>query len=75
MKRETRHWGTRELGWIDENRSPLRVSIATELPETRIFIDKLYRNFTASGRRLHTDQLIQNRGDSPWLPVTGDEDP
>ena len=45
----------------------LRISIATELPETRIFIDRLYHEFTASGRRFHTEQIIQKRGSLPWL--------
>lgn len=72
MNRETPHWEARELDVND--RLPLRISISAELPETRIFIDKLYREFTASGRRLHTEQIIQKRGRMSWLPVSRDDD-
>ncbi len=74
MNRETPHWGARTQGASEDSGPPLRVLIATELPETRIFVDRLYHEFTASGRRLHTDQLVQDRGNLPWLLVGSDED-
>ena len=73
MNRETRHWGARESN-ANEERSSLRRSITAELPETRIFIDRLYHEFTAAGRRLHTDLIAQKRGSLPWLPVSSDDD-
>lgn len=42
-----------------DDRSLLRTFIAAELPETRIFINRLYREFTASGRRSHVARIIQ----------------
>ena len=74
MNRETPHWGARKLDVSKDDLSPLRISITAELPETRIFIDRLYHEFTAAGRRLHTDRIAQKRGSLPWLPVSGDGD-
>lgn len=74
MNRETRHWGARESNANEDARSSLRRSITAELPETRIFIDRLYHDFTAAGRRLHTDRIAQKRGSLPWLPVSGDDE-
>lgn len=73
MNRETRHWGAREDA-DEDGRSSLRISITAELPETRIFIDRIYHEFTAAGRRLHTDRIVQKRGSLPWLPVSSDDD-
>ena len=74
MNRETPHWGARGLDANENDRSLLRISITAELPETRIFIDRLYHEFTASGRRLHTEQIMQKRGSLPWLPVSSHDD-
>ncbi len=70
MNRETRHWGDAD----EDGRSFLRISITAELPETRIFIDRIYHEFTAAGRRLHADRIVQKRGSLPWLPVSSDDD-
>ena len=64
------HWGARELGKHEGGRSPLRTLVGAELPETRIFIDRLYHEFTASGRRIQTDRLVQSRGNMPWFVLT-----
>lgn len=74
MNRETPHWGARELDANEDDRSSLRISITAELPETRIFIDRIYHEFTAAGRRLHTDRIVQKRDSLPWLPVSSDDD-
>ena len=50
-----------------DDRSPLRTFIAAELPETRIFVDRLYREFTASGRRLHIEEIVRKCGGLSWL--------
>ena len=75
MSDETPHWGSRELGKRQRDHSPLRSLITTELSETRIFVDQLYREFTASGRRIQTGRLVQSRGDSsPWFSLARDGD-
>lgn len=74
MNRETRHWGARESNANEDACSSLRRSITAELPETRIFIDRLYHDFTAAGRRLHTERIVQRRGGVPWLSVSSDDD-
>ena len=74
MSRETPHWGALELDAHDRERPPLRISIVADLPETRMFIGRIYREFTASGRRLHAEQIIQKRGNLPWFPVSSDDD-
>ncbi len=74
MSRKTPHWGTREHGGSEDDHLPLQTFIAAELPETRIFIDQLHREFTDSGRRIRIDRLIRSGGHSPWFSVTPDED-
>ena len=74
MKHETPHWGARTLDADEADRSRLRISIAAELPETRIFIDRLYHEFTASGRRFHAEQIMQKRGNHPWFFISNDDD-
>lgn len=53
-----------------DDRLPLRIFIAAELPEPRIFIDKLYHEFTETGRRLHIEEIVRKRGSLSWLAVT-----
>ena len=50
-----------------DNRLPLRIFIAAELPETRILIDRLYREIMASGRRLHIEEIVRGCGSPSWL--------
>ena len=67
MNRENRHWGKRELNQGMEKRLSLRSLIHTQLPETRIFVDRLHREFTTSGRRMRTNRLIRNKSGLPWF--------
>ena len=53
-----------------EGRLPLRTFITAELPETRIFIDRLYREFTESGRRFHIEKSVRKCDRLPWLSAT-----
>ena len=52
----------------------LRILISKELPDTRIFVDKLFHEYIASGRRLQTERLVQNKDRLPWLPATQEAD-
>ena len=74
MSQETSHWGEHELGKREKDPSSLRTLIDAELPETRIFVDRIYQEFTASGRRIQTAQFIRNKGASPWFLVADDGD-
>ena len=67
MNRETPPWDVRKPSANEDDRASLRTLIADELPETRMFIDSLYREFTVSGRRLHVDRIVRERGDRVWL--------
>lgn len=67
MNRETPPWDVRKPSANEDGRASLRTLIADELPETRMFIDSLYREFTVSGRRLHIDRIVRERGDRAWL--------
>ena len=67
MNRETPPWGVREPSANEDESVSLRILIADELPETRMFIDRLYREFTASGRRLHIDRIVRERSNRAWL--------
>ena len=58
MNCETPPWGAREPSANENDRASLWVLIADELPETRMFVDRLYREFTATGRRLHIDRIV-----------------
>ena len=69
MNSEVQHWGAHVFGSDVVSVLP-RMSIKTELPETRIFIDKIYQEFTASGRRLQTERLVQSKGRLTWLPAS-----
>lgn len=68
------HWDTREFDRPEHRRSTVRTLVGAELPETRIFIDQLYHELTASGRRIQTDRLVQNKDNSPWFRLTHGED-
>ena len=67
MNRETPPWDVRKPSANEDDRASLRTLIADELPETRMFIDSLYREFTVSSRRLHVDRIVRERGDRAWL--------
>lgn len=73
MNDETQHWGAHIFG-TEVGSAPPRMSIKAELPETRIFIDKIYQEFTASGRRIQTERLVQSKDRLPWLPATQEAD-
>lgn len=73
MSEETQHWGSHALG-NDVIGSPPRISISKELPDTRIFVDKLFHEYIASGRRLQTERLVQSKDRLPWLPATQEAD-
>lgn len=62
-----------ELDQRMEGRSSLRSLINAQLPETRIFVDRLYREFTASSRRMYTNRLVRSKGDLPWFMANRDE--
>ena len=72
MNRETPSWDVRKPSVNEDDRVSLRTLIADELPETRMFVDRIYCEFTVSGRRLHIDRIVRERGDRAWLsfPVT-----
>lgn len=73
MNHEDPRWGMRELDRRTEGRSSLRSLINAQLPDTRIFVDRLYREFTASSRRMHTSRLVRNKGNMPWFMANHDE--
>lgn len=68
--REKPHWGERELGESADNVLPLRNQIASELSETRIFVDSLYLERSKAGKRLQTAKLLQRGGVVlPWCQI------
>ena len=67
MNRETPSCDARKPSANEDDRASLRTLIADELPETRMFIDRIYREFTVSGRRLHIYRIVRKRGDWAWL--------
>ena len=74
MNRETPPWDVRKPSANEDDRASLRTLIADELPETRMFIDSLFREFTVSGRRLRIDRIVRKRGNRAWLSFSGDDD-
>ena len=76
MSRDTpSQWGTPGPDGPGRRRSPVRTLIGSELPESRIFVDRLYRELTASGRRIQTGRLMRNRDNRPWFLLSrGEED-
>ena len=74
MNQKTTHWGEYEIGNNERERPSLQTLIDAELPETRIFVDRIYQELTASGRRIQTARLIRSKGTSPWFLVADDED-
>ena len=73
MNHENPRWGMRELDRTTQGRSSLRSLINAQLPDTRIFVDRLYREFTASVRRMHTNRLVRNKGNLPWFRADHDK--
>lgn len=69
-----RQWGASVPTGLGHGRSPVRTLVGAELPETRIFIDQIYHELTAAGRRIQTDRLVQSRDNLPWLVFTHDDD-
>ena len=74
MNDETQHWGSHVLGNAVVGSPSPRISIEKELPDTRIFVDKLFHEYISSGRRLQTERLVRSKGKLPWLPATHDTD-
>lgn len=67
MNNEKSHWGQHELSKFKDSDLPLRNFISTELPETRLFIDQLYREFRNTGPHMDIDKLLRRRDDLPWV--------
>ena len=74
MNDETQHWGSHVLGNAVVGSSPPRISLEKELPDTRIFVDKLFHEYVASGRRLETERIVRSKDKLPWLPAAQDMD-
>jgi hypothetical protein len=70
MKRELRHWGNVWVGALSQHpRLTLRNIIDSELSETRVFSDRLYREFSKTSRRGATARILRERQNLPWPPV------
>jgi hypothetical protein len=67
MNETSSHWGSLEIGATEETRGPLRNLVKTELADTRSFVDRLYTDFTRTGRRAVTARLMERQGDLPWF--------
>ena len=72
MSEKPRKWGAFTVGRATDEGTGLRALIEDQRPDTRIFVDKLYEEFTESAGRSRIDRLIQDGGRRPWSP-TGDE--
>lgn len=67
MNETSFHWGSLNIGTADETRSPLRSLITTQLSDTRAFVDRLFADYTASGRRAVAARLLESGGNLPWF--------
>ena len=65
-------WGVAKTGTQTGERMSLRTLIEEQLPETRIFVDELYREFSNSGSRNIIDRMVQDRNRNPWPLVDSD---
>ena len=63
------HWGSIEAGKDLHAELPLRTKIETELAETRLFVDQVYREYMNSGSRSTTDRMVKRYDDLPWFQV------
>lgn len=66
MSHEPQKWGAFSVGRIDDDGKSLQTLIDDQRSDTRIFVDKLYEEFTASAGRSRIERLAQNRGRTPW---------
>ncbi len=63
MRSLSPHWGPVSLGAESQrDRSSIRVLISSQLIESRIFTERLYRDFTHSGARAFAARLVDGRG-------------
>ena len=69
-ERESR-WGSVTAG--AERHLPVRILIAREAADTRIFVARLWREYRESGGRLAIDRLLRGRKDLPRY-LRGDSD-
>ena len=67
MNSEKSYWGQHEISKFKDSDMPLRNFISTEMPETRLFIDQLYREFKNTDPRTDIDKLLQRRDNLPWI--------
>lgn len=67
-------WGTPGPDGPGRRRSPVRTLIGSALPESRIFVGRLYRELTASGRRIQTGRLMRSRDNQPWFLLSRGKD-
>ena len=68
--RDKPHWGEREIGEAADNVLPLRNQIASELSETRLFVNSLYLERSKAGKRLQIAKLFQRGGVAlPWCQI------
>ncbi len=67
MNHGSSHWGSVEIGELEEKGSPLRSVLKAELLDTRAFVERIYADFTRAGRRAATARLVESHGDLPWF--------
>ena len=74
MSNESQRWGSGTLDRYEQEDLHVRTSITAELPETRVFIGQLYREFTGNGKRAEIASLVERSIDLPWstLDATGE---
>lgn len=66
MSNKSQRWGSGTFNTYEQENLHLRTSITAELPETRVFIGQLYREFTDNGKRAEIASLVERRMDLPW---------
>ena len=74
MREGSLHWGSYEVGSIDDSRSTVRSLIAAELTDTRTFINLLYSEFINSGRRIQAERLLERSDGLPWFRTSSDKE-
>ena len=61
MSESKTHWGSSGRNRAEGDRQHFRKFITGELPETRIFVSKLYRDFLAARRRTMIAKSVQRK--------------
>lgn len=59
-------WGKFTAGKAEDHGTSLKVLIDEQRADTRIFVAKLYEDFTASAGRSRIERLARDGGRAPW---------